>query len=353
MHILRIEVIRVTLGLVAPYVIANDVVSTAENLFVRLVTGGVHVGLGCAAPEATVTGETHDACHGALLRASEALVGRDPLRIADCLHAIREATQGAPAARAAIDTALWDHLGKVCGQPVWRLLGGFRTTVQTSITIFVDKQDEMVRLARERVAEGFGILKLKGGLDVRHDLDMVAAVRAAIGPQVALWLDANEGWTEEEALWFAQGVAPHDLELLEQPTRRGAGQVLQRITEATALQVGADESLLNLEDAWVLAKGGHVDLVNVKLMKVGGIDPALAVNAVARAAGMETMIGCMDEAALGIAAGLAVALARRNVRYADLDGHLDLLRDPTDGAVVLHRGWISPAEGPGFGRADL
>ena len=354
MRVLRVEVERLPLRLVEPYVLANEEVDEVANVLVRVVTDGPHVGLGIAAPEAAVTGEALDECER-LLRdeAVPLLIGADPLRRVVLTEAFREAAPAAPAARAAVDMALHDLLGKHTGLPVWRLLGGFRTHLPTSMTVFIHGHEETVRRAKAQVAEGFRALKLKGGNDVEGDIARVLAVRAAVGPHIELRFDANQGYTAEEAEHFIAGCDGVGLTVFEQPTPAGELDVLRHLVGAVPVPVMADESVLSLADAFRLARRNAMDMLNLKLAKVGGLDAATQMNGVARAAGVEVMVGCMDEVALSIASGLAFACSRPNVELADLDGHLDLLDDPTTGAVELRDGCLWPLDAPGFGLADL
>ncbi|MGD8702991.1 MAG: dipeptide epimerase [Desulfosarcina sp.] len=350
MKITRMEAWPVTMKLAEPYKIAYETISVTTNVFLRIETSSGIVGYGCAAPDLEVTGETHQdvmtACNNVIIPAFK---GSDALRPIMLMERIRKPLIGRSSALAVADMALFDILGKASGLPLYRLLGGFRDRIRTSVTIGIMPVEETVAKAVEFTKRGFKALKIKGGVDVDHDIERLIKVRKAVGKKIELRFDANQGYSETDILQFVAGIGSVGLELIEQPSPRGKDQLLGRITHQVALPIMADESLMSLKDAFRMARKELVDMINIKLMKVGGIDEALKINAVSRAADLDVMVGCMDESALAIAAGLHFSLARPNVRYADLDGHLDLEDDPASEAVRLSEGVLYPTGKPGIG----
>lgn len=350
MKITHMEVWIVEMPLSEPYQVAYGAFTKATNVFVRLHTTGTHAGLGCAAPDVHVTGETVEDTERALRECGESVLkGADPLCGARIMEQLKKQMKGRPSVLAAVDMALYDLLGKIAGLPVYKLLGAYRKSIITSMTIGIHGEKETVALAREYAQQGFCAIKIKGGLNVDEDIVRVTRVREVIGKKAQIRFDANQGFSVNDAVRFVRETETVGIELLEQPTPKEELDMLGRVTNRVSIPVMADESLVSLRDAFRLARRNLVDMVNVKLMKTGGIAEALAVNAVARAAGLEVMVGCMDEASLAISAGLHFALARPNVAYADLDGHIGLGNDPSDGAVKLRKGVLYPNDLPGLG----
>lgn len=350
MAIRSLSVALLHMPLSQPYTIAYETVVAAENILVRVQEEGGRTGWGVAAPDPLVTGESLEASARAIDEIIRPhVLGADPGRIARLSVGLERLAVDAPAARAAVEMAVYDLLGRRAGMPLYRLLGGYRTRILTSVTIGILTVQETLAEVDERVRQGFRALKLKGGRDLDEDVERLLRTREVVGPRMRLRFDANQAYTAEQALALVERTRAINLEVIEQPTPRAALRALRTVQRLSPVPVMADESLINLFDAFRLARGRLADLVNIKLMKAGGIQPALSAIAISRSSGMEAMVGCMDESEIGIAAGLAVALARPGVVAADLDGHLDLVGDPAAGLLRLTRGILHPSPAPGLG----
>lgn len=350
MKIVKIETHPVTMELKQPYTIAYETYETATNVFMYLETDRGKVGFGCAAPDEHVTGETAELIINDFNNiVSPIVLKTDPLRYSLILEKVRKLIPDHPATIAALDMALFDILGKVCRLPLWKLLGGFRVKIVTSITIGILQEQETVEQAKEFVRQGFKAIKLKGGLDVESDIIRTLKVREATGKNIALRFDANQGYSVKQAIRFSEHVKKANIEFIEQPTPAEDPELLGKVKANSTIPIMADESLITTKDAFNLATKNLVDLFNIKLMKVGGISQSLKINAIAHGARLNVMVGCMDESALGIAAALHFVLANPNIKYADLDGHFDLIGDPFKGAVILKDGFLLPSDKPGLG----
>ena len=350
MKIEAVEVWSTTLKLKEPSVIAYETIENVEIIFLRIITTSNIIGCGCAAPALNVTGERfEDTLRAGTDIGIPLLKNADPLLRAAILEQAKINLQSYPSLLAAIDMALYDILGKKAGLPLWQLLGGYRDCIATSITIGITSLLETVERALMRISQGFKILKLKGGKNLHEDIERVIKTRETVGENIELRFDANQGYSVQESLEFVRETAIANIVIFEQPTHSDHFDALGVVSRSSAIPVMADESLLNLVDAFHLARGRLVDMVNIKLMKVGGISEAFHINSVAKAAGFETMVGCVEEPGLSIAAGLHFALSRPNVLYADLDGHFSICDDPTGEAVLLDGGILRPTGQPGIG----
>ncbi len=353
MKIIRLECWKESYQLREPYTIAYEKIESTSNVFLKIDTDQGFSGWGCAAPDPEITGEDYktvlQAYHEVI---APYLKGKSPFTYALILEELRVMLKNQPSALAMVDMALFDLIGKKTGEPVYRLLGGFRHSIPTSVTIGILSVEETVKKGQEFIDQGFFILKVKGGKSVEEDVERIIRLRETLGSSIEIRFDANQGYSVSEAVSFIEKTKNQRIELLEQPTQRDNPDLLKQVSKRVAVPVMADESLMSLKDVFQLTSDEATDMINIKLMKTGGITEALRINAVAKAAGVESMVGCMDESAMGIAAGLHFALARPNIHYADLDGHFDLEDDTFAEMVICKDGILYPLEKPGFGWSE-
>lgn len=358
MKIRSIAVREHAVPLSKPYTIASGTTDAVELVLVEITGDAGLVGLGAGTPEPTVTGETFAACRAALApERTERLVGSDLAAIGALLHRVERRWHETPAAAAALDMALHDLRARALGLPVVELLGRVHDALPTSVTIGILPVDEAVAEAERLVANGFCALKIKVGLDLDRDLERVARIRERVGAGVALRVDGNCGYRPVEVERLVTGCLAAAVELVEQPCPPEADAELQALPSAMRRLLVADESIHSPADALRLAVstgggGGGEPLFGgfvIKLMKCGGIAPALRIAAIAESAGIELMWGCMDESALGIAAALHAAYSSSATRWLDLDGSFDLAHDPARGGFQLHQGRLTTLSLPGLG----
>jgi L-alanine-DL-glutamate epimerase-like enolase superfamily enzyme len=326
-----------------PFIIARGGGSVFGNFVLCLEWQGL-TACGEGAPSAYY-GETRAISEAALAFLGEALPereleGLDADRIADILAQADRLLAGHPAAKAALDGALWDLAGRQRGEPVWRLLGlAAPAPLATSFTIAIAPAEEMLARAQAAAAAGFSVLKLKAG--GAEDLAIIERIAEATGCR--LRVDANGAWSAREALDKMERLAMAGVEFVEQPLAGPDLAGYRAIAGRAPLPIILDESVRNLLDLEVF--GEYADGVNLKISKCGGISRCLEIALRARAAGLDLMMGCMIESSLGIAQG---AQLLGLLRWADLDGFLLIAEDPFEG-LTCEAGLLRPPAGSGLG----
>lgn len=322
MGIQQIEVYPVTLAYREPFRIAPGASTESHNVVVKIVTDYGVIGWGEASPSERVTGETVETVIQTIGKIAPRLIDMCPLRIEQNVELMDNVVAGKPAAKAAIDIALHDILGKTVRKELYRILGGYRTEVLTDITLGIKSPKEMARDAVKAVKRGFKALKVKVGVNPKEDIERIRLIREAVGENIQIRIDANQGWTPQQAIEVLNKIEKYHVQFAEQPVPAEDLKGLIEVKRNSPIPVMADESVHSPEDALRLVKAEAVDLINIKLMKSGGIHKAKKIAAIAEAAGIPCMIGCMGESEIGIAAGAHLAAATKNIQYADLDSDL-------------------------------
>ena len=352
---IRFGMLRVPLK--TPFKTALRTVEAVEDIIVMINTDSGHVGYGEAPATAVITGDTHGSIIDAIRHyISPRLLGAEIADLNRITHLIQGSMEKNSSAKAAVEIAVYDLWGQIYQAPLYRLLGGGDPVITTDITISVDYIDKMVADSLAAVERGFESLKIKVGKDIGVDIERVKAIYAAVEDRALLRLDANQGWTAKQAVYALQTLedAGVRLELVEQPVKANDLDGMKYVTERVHTPIMADESVFGPTEVIELIRMRAADIINIKLMKTGGISNAIRIADIAAMYEVECMIGCMLETSISVAAAVHVAVAKSSaITKIDLDGPSLCAFNPVDGGVIFNESEITITDAPGLGIRDI
>lgn len=394
MKIQEIAIGYVNIPLVTPFRTALRSVDSVNDLIVRITAEDGSVGFGEAPPTAVITGDTKESIEAAICGyIAPAIIGMELSDLDAVMMKMEKSIAKNTSAKAAVDIALYDLYARQLGMPLYRVLAetpsisvrfardgaaetrgdrsgaetvnsqgekssaditdgqDCRLELETDITISVDETDKMVQDSLRALEDGFHILKVKVGKGGAKDVERVREIRRAVGPDTILRVDANQGWTTEEAISTIRAMEDEGLgiELVEQPVSYHSFRGLQRVTNSVDTPILADESVFSYEDAERIIEEHAADYINIKLMKTGGLHQALRICDLADRYQVKCMIGCMLESKVSVSAGAHLAAARSCITMADLDGPSLCATDPYAGGPVYSGSRIYLNESSGIG----
>ena len=349
LSITGIDIFQAKIPMVAPFRIALGVTDKAEYLFVRINTDGGVSGWGETTPFSFITGDTQAINAAAAEDLAKLILGKDPLDIEGRVTEMSRFLAFNSSVRSAFDMALYDVAGRVAGLPLYALLGGGKRPLETDMTVGIDDPAAMAEKAAQLKQSGVPAIKVKLGTTAEEDVQRIKSIREAIGDELPLRIDANQGWDFPTAVTVLRRLESAGIEYCEQPIAHWDFDNFRRLREQVSTPIMADESVFDHHDAFKLTAGGCCDYLNIKLAKSGGIHTALKINAVGEASGVKCMLGCMLETRLGLTAAAHLASAKPNIRYVDLDGHFMLKEDPIVGGASWDGGTITLPDDPGIG----
>lgn len=308
--------------------------NTVTDIRVRLTTDSGVVGLGSASPTPAITGETEGSIVYAIERCIlPILEGRDLDDEQGAFAAVQRALVGNPAAKAAVDIALHDLYAKRHHVPLWRRIGHAPTPIATDATVSLNAVDDMVAQAVQYAERGFKVLKVKLGGRDGLDMDRVSRIRSSVAADITLRVDANQAWSVKESIGYLATLEKLSVDCLEQPVPAWDIEGLREVTHVSAIPVAADESVFGMRDLLRVVERRAADMVNLKLMKTGGVTPALTMVQTVEAAGLQWMVGSMMEGPISVTAA-AIFAASRGCQHVDLDAGMFLYPTTLQGGVV-------------------
>lgn len=356
MLISQIEISRLRIPLIRPFITALRRTEYVEDIVVIIRTDTGLLGYGAAASTPVITGDSQESIIGAIQIIANKLIGKDTSNFEELLLTIQNSLVNNSSAKAALDIALHDLVAKSMHQPLYKFLGGGKPELKILTTVSVKDAAEMVADAKLFVAQGFETLKIKVGLNPAEDIQRLKAIRDAVGNSLHILSDANQGWDAKSALQIIDSLLTNDLgiTMVEQPVKAWDYANLKYVRDNSRIPIYADESVFSLRDASKVINGQMADGINIKLMKSGGLYAARSIYDLATSHNLPCMAGCMLESPIGLAAMAAFVVGKSNIKFVDLDPITMIKSNPVIGGVRLDGATLhlSSALGLGIERID-
>jgi len=347
--ITKIDIFKLKIPFSRPYRTALGFYERTISIAIRIHSNEGIYGIGEGCPDPQITGETQEIGFETAKLLGQSLIGKNPLAIEALMKEMDSHLAHNTAVKGAFDLALYDLMAKRADVPLYAYLGGEKRTLQTCMTVGIDSPEAMAQEALEFANKGIHSVKVKLGTNQADDLARIQAIREVVDMNIPLYIDGNQGWNPTIAIQTLRSAAPYNIEFCEEPVAQWNNIALQHVRENSPIPIMADESISNHHDAFRLAKMGACDYFNIKMAKSGGIQTALKIDAIAQGAGIQCMVGCMEETRLGLSAAAHLVSARPNIVFADLDSAFYLAEDPITGGITFEGGQITLPDTPGHG----
>ena len=347
----EIELYKFSIPLIEPFTTSLGVDDSADNVLVKIKTDEGITGFGECSPYMPINGESQDTCFIVGQYFAKALKGKDPLQIEDCIGLMDKIIYANTSIKSAFDIAMYDIASQHAGLPLYKFIGGENNkTIITDYTVSIGDAAKMAADAVKIKEQGYPAIKIKLGKHGPTDVERIKAIRAAVGNQIPLRIDANQGWSVEEAITTLQALAAFDIQHCEEPIARWNFMQLPTVKKQSPVPIMADESCGDEHDAERLIQLNACDYMNIKLGKSGGIFKALKMARMAEAAHIHLQVGAMLESKLAMTAFAHYALCSTAIVHYDFDTALMFSEDPVTGGIIYEKnGVVKVPEVAGLG----
>jgi len=351
LSIKSIGIYKLIIPLKEPFVISLGAQYNAESIIVVIKTGNGLAGYGECSPYMSINGESIDTCFIVAQYLATVLKSKNALAIEDCAGAMDKTIYGNNSIKSAFDMALYDIAAQHAQLPLYRFLGGKNNkTLVTDYTVSLGEAKKMAGDAAKYKVQGFPVIKVKLGESTYKDAERIHLIREAIGYELPLRIDANQGWDVKTAIATLKELERYNIQHCEEPIPRWDFMRLRKVRKKSPIPIMADESCCDHHDAKRLIQLKACDMLNIKLGKSGGIHDALKIISLAETAKMTLQVGAFMESRLGMTAFAHLALCSDNILYCDFDTPLMFTEDPVSGGLTYHgNGVVKLPETPGLG----